>query len=391
MVWLTTLFLAAAPVGFDAALARVESSPELTGVTAALATRQGALPTLSRFTSNPQVTLEPGLRHENGALGADVRVGVSQAFNLGGLSAARRGLASEEAREAAVLRLSLLQQRRLEVARAWLDTWVAQQAARAAHDEQASAQQLLIRLARAVTTGAVTKVDVATARAFAAELAAVHLDWEGRRIEAGAALSTLLGFTELATAEGPLPQLSLEALAVAPDALLEVRAADAALRAEAQRAEETKALWAPQLLVTVLGGHEAPRLYFGAVALGFTLPLLERGNRERSVHAATQQRLEGQRQQALQGSSVALQVAQHDLEHSQETFEVVHGTQWPAAEEAARLETLRYQQGETTLLELTLMRRQAFAAHLAALAAEASVVAARVRARELTNNSRSTP
>jgi outer membrane protein TolC len=73
----------------------------------------------------------------------------------------------------------------------------------------------------------------------------------------------------------------------------------------------------------------------------------------------------------------------HELEHTAETLEVVKQQQLPAAEEAATLEAKRYAQGEATLLELTLLRRQALSARIAAVVAEGRFLAARAHAREL--------
>jgi outer membrane protein TolC len=389
MWWLTSLLLSASPVSpgtpvrFDEALAGVDTAADVTGAAAAARARKGALSGLSVFTSNPQLVAQPGLRTENGSLGPEGQLTLTQSFNLGGLAGARRAVAREEAEVATLEHRLLRQERRIAVARAWLETWAAQAASETAHEEEAAARELLARLERNVASGAVTRVELATARAFAAEAAALHLEWEGRRVEAGATLATVLGLDEIALADGPAPSFEDPRLAVEPASLLPVKMAAAGLRTEQHRGDEVKAQWATSLQVSLQGGREAPNQWFGNVGLGITLPLLERGQRERSVHDANALRLSGEAAAAQRRARIALQLVQHELEHTAETLAVVKGQQLPAAQEAADLEARRYAQGEATLLELTLLRRQALAARIAAVVAEARFIAARAHAREL--------
>ncbi len=391
MWWLTSALLFATPVspggpavGFDDALARVDTSGDVSGAEAGARARRDGLSRLGSFTSNPQILAQPGLRTEAGALGPEGQLSILQSFNLGGLASARRAVAQEEADVAGLQHRALRQERRIAVGEAWLETWAAQAAAEAAHHEETAARELLERLERASATGGVTRVEVATARAFAAEAAALHLEWEGRRVDAGARLATLLGLDDIALALGPAPtfdDVGVAALEASKQLPVKVMAGE--LRTERQRAEETKAQWATQLQLSVQGGHDAPNQWFGNVGVGVTLPLLETGNRERAAHEATTRQLTGALSQAEKRARIALQLVAHELEHTAETLEVVKHQQLPAAEEAATLEGKRYAQGEATLLELTLLRRQALAARLAAVMAEARFLAARARAHEL--------
>jgi|APLak6261675434_1056106.scaffolds.fasta_scaffold00757_5 outer membrane protein TolC len=390
MWWLASLLISASPVSpghaavrFDEALSRVDAAGDVAGAEAGVRVRRDGLSKLGAFTSNPQLVAQPGMRTEGGALGAEGQLTLTQSFNLGGLAGARRVVASDEAEVAALQHRLLRQERRIAVARAWLETWAAQAASDTAHEEEDSAKELLARLERNVASGAVTRVELATARAFAAEASALHLEWEGRRVEAGATLASLLGLDAIALADGPAPSFEAARVAVEPSALLPVKVAQGELRTEQNRGDEVKAQWATQLQVSLQGGREAPSQWFGNVGFGVTLPLLEQGRRERALHEANAAKLSGELSLAERRARIALQLVAHELEHTAETLEVVKGQQLPAAEEAAALESKRYAQGEATLLELTLLRRQALAARIAAVVAEARFMAARAHAREL--------
>jgi outer membrane protein TolC len=374
-MWGTLLLLAAAPVspeasalGFDEALARVESVDDVAGAAQAVtARREGQHESV--FTSNPQLTLQPALRTENGVARPEGQVQLSQALNLGGLGAARAAVQQSDLAQAGLEHRLLRQERRMAVATAWVELWAAQEASRLAHEEEANARELLVRLERASASGGSTRVELATARAFAAELAALHLEWEGRRVEAGATVADLLGLPALAAATGPLPSLDepdLAALAAAQQ--LPVALAQRELLGERARLDESVAQWATQLQASLFGAHEAPSQWVAGAGVGLTFPLLEQGRRERTGHGA---------------ALAKLQLARHELEHTAETLRVLAEGQLPASEEAVTLETKRFAQGEATLLELTLLRRQALGARIATALARARYAGARARAKEL--------
>lgn len=384
MWWLLPLTLAAAPLGFDEALARADVAPELAAGERALALRQEGLARLPRLTTNPTVTLQPGVRSTDGVAGPEGQVTLSQAFNLGGLAGARRAVAEAELQAARQGHALSRRERRVAVAHAWLEAWAAQAAGRAAHAEVERARALAATLDRLVDGGSVTRADAAAARAFAAEAAAFALEWEGRQVEAGAALALLLGEGALLTVSDALPSLEVPEVdaALAPR-LPAVRLLDAQALAEQQRAAEVAAQWASQLQVSIQGGHETPGQWLGNVGLGLTLPLFERGEREASHHRAEAARLAGALSQATAQARVQLLLLAHELEHTAEVHRVVHDEQLPAAAEAARLEQRRFEQGETTLGALLLVRRQALQAEVAAAQTRAAMLAARVEAREV--------
>ncbi|MBL8910270.1 MAG: TolC family protein [Archangium sp.] len=338
----------------------------------------------SLFTSNPQLVLQPGLRVETGVARPEGQLTLTQSLNLSGLGAARSAVQRSELELASLEHQLLRQERRLAVASAWVELWAAQEASRLAHDEEANSRELLERIQRANATGGATRVELATARAFAAELAALHLEWEGRRVEAGAALSELLGLRALAAAAGPLPVLGeTDLAALAPERQLLVKVAAREVLGEQARLDESVAQWGPQLQLSVQGGHEAPSQWFANTGVGLTFPVLEQGRRERVAHQAALARLNGAQALAEQRARVRIQLAMHELEHTAETLRVLTEELLPAAEEAVTLETRRFSLGEATFLELSLLRRQALTARITTALARARFAGARARAREL--------
>lgn len=385
MWWILPLAVAAAPLSFEQALERADAVPELAAAREGLTARREGLERLGPLTSNPTLSLQPGLRAEGGqGPRPEGQATLSQGFNLGGLATSRRAAAAAEL-EAARHALTLSRtERRVAVARAWLDTWAAQHLHEATHDEVEAAKALVAKLERVVTSGGVTTAELASARAFAAEASAFHLEWEGRAVEAGARLALLLALPELVKVTGEAPFLApLKVDLALAEALPEAKLRESEATAAQQRVAEARAHTATQLQLAVQGGHEAPTQWFGNVGVGVTLPVFERGQREVARARAEAAQLEGLRQAASAAARVALQLLAHELEHAAEVFAVVHDAQQPAAAEAARLETRRFEQGEATLLELLLVRRQALQATVAAVIAEADLLEVRVRAREV--------
>ena len=184
---LVGLFLCASPVTpegaairFDDALARVDEVSDVAGAAEAAKLRRDGVSRLGSFTSNPQFTVQPGFRADGTTTQPEAQLTLQQSVNLGGLAGARRAVAQEEAAVATTSHRAQRIERRVAVASAWLETWAAQEASRTAHEEEQAAKDLLARLERAQGTGGVTRVELATARAFAAEAAAPPFrEWPG--------------------------------------------------------------------------------------------------------------------------------------------------------------------------------------------------------------------
>jgi outer membrane protein TolC len=384
MTPLLALTLAVAPLTLDQALARADEAADVTAADAAATERREAVSQLPALTSNPTVLLQPGLRAEAGAARPEGQLSVTQGFNVAGLAQARHDVAEHDAVQARALALERRWQRRVQVARAWLDAWAANAATRAAQEDVDHARELVTRLGRAEASGGVTKADLASARAFAAEAEAFLLAWEGRSVDAGAALAMLLGLDELAVVGDAAPELpSARVDDLTARVPPHVRLLDAQLAAASARALEAAAQWGTQLQVSVSGAHEAPAAWLAGVGVGLTLPLFERGQADVAVQRALATRLAGELDLARRRARIEVKLLAHELEHTREIDEVVNGQQLPQAVEAAKLEGRRFDQGETTLQELLLVRRAVLTARAAAVVARADLLAARLKAREL--------
>jgi hypothetical protein len=113
-----------ARVGYGEALERVDAAPDVAHPAAAVSFRREA-PRPGFFTSNPQLTAQPGLRADNGQLGPEGQLTLQQSLNLNGLGAARVQVVEREVEHAKAELRVLRQERRLAVSVAWLTSRVA--------------------------------------------------------------------------------------------------------------------------------------------------------------------------------------------------------------------------------------------------------------------------
>jgi outer membrane protein TolC len=382
-----TALLAAAPLQLDDALTLADEAPDVAAANVAVQQRRASVASISALSSNPVLQLQPGLRTQDGVARAEGQVMLQQSFNLADLQGTRRQLATSDAASARAAAIERRWARRTQVARAWLDLWAANLQTSTAKHEADTANDLAARLERVARSGGVTLAEVFSAKAFAAEAQGAVLLWEGRAFDASAELGTLLGLGELAQVAGDpadVEEPSLEdaatnsALAMHPH----VRLLETQHELARARELEAKAMWGTSLHLSLLGGYEAQAQWLSGVGVGLTLPVFERGQAEASAQHSLMTRLQGETSAAKRKAAIELQLVRHELEHTAEVHHLVHDEQLPAAQEALRLETKRFEQGEATLQELLLLRRQAFAASQGEVLARAELQAARVRARE---------
>ncbi len=376
----TFLLVIVAGLSFTEALERVDGAPDVAAGLHAADARQASVDTLPSLTSNPTITLQPGFRTNPTEPLAEGLVSLAQSFNLWGLTHARRAVASADAASARASALERRWQRRVAAARHWLDAWTAHRAHTLAQAEAEAGRALVEKLTRATEQHAMTRAELETAKAFAAEAQAAILSFEGAAFDAEAALAETLGSDELIEVEGALPDLGTPTLVAGPS--VHERLAAAQLELTAARTAEVRAQWGPSLTATLIGAREVPSQWVGAIGLGLTLPAFERGQGELAAQEALSTRLEGERTAAARRARIERKVLEHEFEHTAEVLAVVEGRQRPAATEAARLESLRFERGETTLAEVVLVRRQALAAQVAALSAQAEVSMAKFKALE---------
>jgi outer membrane protein TolC len=374
------ILVVVAGLSFTEALERVDAAPDVAGSLAAAEARRTSVSTLPALSSNPTLTLQPGFRTNPTEPLPEGLVSVAQSFNLAGLTQARRSVASAEAGFSRATALERRWQRRVEVGRRWAEAWAAHRAHSLAAAEAEAGRALVAKLARASEQQAVTRAELETAKAFAAEAEAAALGFEGAAFDAEAALAEALGLEQLEAVTGELPGLTPPGASTGPS--VHERVAQAQLEVAQARDLEVRAQWGTSLTATLIGAREVPSQWVGALGLGVTLPVFERGQAEVAAQHSLSTRLDGEREAARRRARIEQRVLEHELEHTAEVLAVVDGHQRPAATEAARLETLRFEHGETTLAELLVVRRQALAAQVAALSARAEVVMAQFKALE---------
>ncbi|MBX7101457.1 MAG: TolC family protein, partial [Myxococcaceae bacterium] len=245
---------AAAPLSFDAALALAEERPEVLGAREAAAARH-TLAGRASGALNPTLGVSPGVRWVGTQATVDTSLQLSQGFSLGGLAGARRDALAMET-EAALALLSAERRRaRQEAARAWLETYAAQEVLALLHAEVHRASDFAATLERAAARGGPTRADVASALSWAAEARLLELDAEGSLFGAGLTLSAAVGAedaTPLSVA-GALPDDGGHG---AGDGDAEQRLARAQAGAEAARLVELTAQRSPVLTVHASGGRE---------------------------------------------------------------------------------------------------------------------------------------
>ncbi|MBM7117370.1 TolC family protein [Archangium primigenium] len=393
-VLLAALALAAAPVEvtpmtFAQAVALAGRTPGAEGAARAVEVQRAERAHLSALVLNPQVVLEPGYRQLEAQRGADLRLGVSQGFNLSGQVPARTRALDAEATVLEAEARAVLLARRLAIAEAWLLLWAAEQAERQSALEVTLATSFHAAVEGARALGAATALEGAEASAYLAEARLAALDAEGRVAERRVGLSQVLGEspTRRLQAGGALPEVGLppdstwDGLVEQAARLPEVVALALGAEAERARAAEQRASRGHWLQVGVAGLREFDGATGGALTLTWTPPLFERGGRERASQLASATRQEGEAREAGRSAGAALALAFHEVVHAREGLDTLQGQLLPATEEAARLREFLFQSGESTVPEVVWARRALASARVRQGQAQAAASLARVRAR----------
>lgn len=379
--------MGAQPLSFADAMQRSQKAPGVREVEAALSVKRAVDRELGTMTHNPQLSFESGYRNDTGGRGVVVQAAVQQGFHLSGYAAARRrSIQNEEAALVTEVRAALLRQR-LGVARLWTELWGTAQAEQLTRSEAELARQALLRTERLAQGGAATQVDVATARSYLAEVEARRLAIEGEAVEQGLALGRWLGLGEAVSPQGEPEEASVPALtqplvaealrrsALLPEPTLR-RAAD---QVERSRAREVTAQRGTQLWIGAMALHEptAPWAAFGTLAL--SLPLFDRGERERADFLSTAARLRIGAEAAESSAQVELRQALHDVEHFAGLSKLLDETLLPSSSREVALRERLLALGDGTILEVLLARRSLVAARAQAVRVRASLAGSRHR------------
>jgi cobalt-zinc-cadmium efflux system outer membrane protein len=318
-------------VTFDEAIGLGAGAPEVEGERRALAARRNGDRRLPGMAGNPEVFVMPGWRlTPSGNEGLEVQVSVAQPLSLAGLPGARRRAAAREREELGARVRARALERRLAIARAWLDLRVAEEQLDLAAREQEVAAGLAAGTGRLVGTGERSLVAEREARTYQAEVALRRLDAEGRAYETRVALAAALaagprglsGAAVRTAGAWPSPELpqgaALGRLAARALDLPDVVAARLAAAVARARGAEAEAAAGAVLSPGVYVQRDSPG---GLVLYGMltaTLPVFDRGQRARSVAAGEAERLAGEARRREIDARALLVRAVHEVQHQRE-------------------------------------------------------------------------
>lgn len=389
VVWPATVFCHPADrsITFAETLSRCKEAPSVRAVSDALRVKRSLDANLGAMVANPQLTVQAGYRNDTGGQGTDVQVSIQQGLNLAGFAKARRRAAELESATLQAEWQAALLHEQLGAVRLWSELWGAEQAEENASEEVELAKQLLLRTERLFAGGAVTQVDVASAKTYLAEVQTRHLSIEGEVVELGLSLSRWLGQSgalhaigrphepKLPTLDDSLVSEALRRLGELPEPLRR-RLGEQSERA---RAEEVAAERGTQLAVgaMVLREPTAPWAAFGTLSL--SVPVFDRGQRERANLMATAARMKIESESALSEAQGDFRQMLHDVSHFGELSKLITETLLPSAQREVSLRERLLVAGDATVLEVLQARRAYLAARTQAARVQASLLWSRQR------------
>ena len=335
---------------------------------------------------NPTVTVLPGWRvTPEGDRGLDLQLGASLPVRHANVGAAsRRAQRAEQAwwKERARTRLT---ERRINAARAWIEAWRARGALRLANERLVIADSLADASARALELRASTRADVAAARSYVAEarLQAIHA--EGELYEAEVVLASEAGLAPGSRARAhaalPTPPLGrLPRVEAVLDGLPAVALARLNQRAAAGRAAELLSQQSAQTSLSLQLQRESPDAWIAFAGAMITLPWQRRGQRALAESRAVSRWAASDLALAQRDGARALEIAFHEVEHTEEVLRAIESEALPRAVELVNASRELHQAGEITTRELLLAEQRAHQFELLAVHARADMAWARVLA-----------
>lgn len=133
------------------------------------------------------------------------------------------------------------------------------------------------------------------------------------------------------------------------------------------------------LLLGVEVRRESPDGFLALGTVGLTLPVFDRGERERSVSEARAARLEGEKRAATIDARTEMALAFHEVEHTGEIVAAVKGELLPALVEAADAREQLFRAGDGTMVDVLTARRRVLAAKARLVRAQAANAWAKVK------------
>jgi cobalt-zinc-cadmium efflux system outer membrane protein len=363
--------LAPRAMTFDAALGLTTARPKVVGAARSAEEKAQLDRRISGLPYNPQLTVMPGWRFApRDARQPELVAEIIEPWNFSGQPRARRQAAALEERVLQTEARAAALASRLSAARAWIDVWVAEHVVEETGREERIAAELERLVDRAATLGAMTRADLAEARAYHAEARIAVLNAEGEAFQSGLTLAREVGapHTGPLRAAGPLPAAPVPSPARRADYLQRVNAFPAvalkdfqARAARARDVEEEAARGTIAQLGAVLQRDAPGGLVVSGIAR-VTFPIFDRGERERAGIRADAARLEGERGDALVAAQTELATSFHEVDHTADLLSVLRDDLAPASREAAETRRRIFENGGATLLEVLQSDRTAVVA-----------------------------
>jgi outer membrane protein TolC len=357
--------MAPAVVTLDEAMSEASSAPMVQALKRATREKRSWNGRISTATGNPSLNYFAGLRPDLPPPRVEMELGVYQPFNLSGLSGARKRAAGAEAEELEALTGSVELVYRVEVAQAWFRLWEAEHDLARAKAEAELAGSFLSKVARAVELQAMTAADLSDAQAYHAEATLSAVNAEGDLFDAGMALARQLGRSTTTPLHARLDEPQIPAVMPLPaeelpkraDRLPGVATLLRSAEAEGSRLQEFGATRGVQLQVglSVLRSFNVGT--GGVVSAAVSLPVLDKGERERGALVAEYERLRGEYESGRAAAVTELTVAQHEVEHTQEVLEALESKVVPALKKASQERLRLLELGEGSILDSIITRR----------------------------------
>jgi outer membrane protein, heavy metal efflux system len=103
--------------------------------------------------------------------------------------------------------------------------------------------------------------------------------------------------------------------------------------------------------------RDSPVGIVGYGALGLSLPMFDRGERERSVTIARATQLDGEMKREQANAVADLAMGLHEVDHTQDVVDTLSSAMLPPLEDALSHRMRLFEAGEATMLEVITARR----------------------------------
>lgn len=377
---------ARAQVTFEEAIALSQRAPRLEGARGELEARRREDADLAGTSQGVAIQATPGARVlSEQDRGFEGQLTVTHSWNLGDLTGARRRAAAAERGVLSAEARAVALEARLDAARRWIELWRLDRLERVVRAERELAARFVAHTERALRAGVATAMDESEAGAYAAEVLSRALTLEGQRHEASLALALAMARPPSAALRprGPLPSPALPddpaPYLRAVDELPAVAVERLAARAARAHEAEAAASYAPIFGAGVQLQRESPSGFIAQGVLTLSVPLMDQGQRQRSVARGEAARREGARAQARLEAARELSLAVHDVEHQRRELAALRERLLPSLTRLVERREAALRAGESTVFEVAAARRRLLEARGREIEAAAARAWAEVR------------